>query len=119
MRDLTWRPALIAVGVNGCFLAIPQISTIASVVPDSRITAVIEATPLWVIFIRVNFADLPWLYDEVGECEHVVIFVAQCPAIQLDRLSIVVANVNVFIGFLVFCPVIEDVCDDNVPCGLR
>jgi len=62
----------VAVHVNEGPRAVPQIGTIAAVVPDGRAAAVTEAARFRVVRVRVNPANLPRVRDVAGEGEHVV-----------------------------------------------
>ncbi len=110
---------LVAISVNRRSSTVLQVSAIAAVVPDGRITVIVETTPLRVVLIQVNLAHLPRLHDKVGECKHVVSFIAQRPAVQLDRLGIIVANGNILIGFFTARSTVENIYDNDVPCSFR
>ena len=115
----TWpgAHALVTISVNQRACAILQVRTVAVVVPDSRITAIGETAPLRMIFIRIDPANLPWIYDKVGESKHVVSLIAQRPAVQLDRLSIIAANGNVLIRLPAVRSIVRAAYDNNVPCN--
>jgi len=67
------------------------------------------------ILIGVNPALLPRLHKVAGEREHVVSFVPQCPAVQLDEARIIVTNLYVFVGFITALDtIIKDICDPDV-----
>ena len=76
---------------------------------------IIEATPLGMIFIRIHTANLTWYHDVAWESVDMVGYIAQCPIIELNRSTVIVADLDVFIGFQAASAVIKDISDNDMP----
>lgn len=102
---------LIAVVVDRHAAAVTQVGTIPGVVPNGTAILIVEVTPVGVPLIGIYATPLVRLDHEAGEREDVASDIAQSPVVELDRNTVIVANLNVFVRFLLPRTVLENIGD--------